>query len=444
MINKEEKNNYKYLNYIKNNEVIGFIEYQISVDEINITNVFVKEKYRRKKIASELLTELFKENVDKIFLEVNVNNRSAINLYRKFDFISTNIRKKYYQNKDDAYVMVKMLKDVYILGIESSCDETSISIVKNGKEDISTTINTQIPIHKNYGGVVPELASRLHLENITIVLEETLQKANMKLEDIDAFACTYGPGLLGSLLVGLEAAKTLSFIYNKPLIKVNHMMGHIYANKIGNDFNFPLLALVISGGHTDLIKMRSDLEFEYVSQTLDDAIGECFDKVARILGIPYPGGPNLEKLASKGKFTYEMPKLIKDKSSNFSFSGIKSYVNNFVHNEKQRKHDINKEDLACSFQTAVTDSLVDKTKMILRDTEIKQIIVAGGVSSNNYIRNRLTNLANDEKVNIIMPDKKYCTDNATMIAAAAYPLYLKKDFASFDIDAKSNLNIKSE
>lgn len=444
MIKREEKNNYKYLNYIKNDKVVGFIEYQISLDELSITNIFVNEEERRKKIASKLLSELFKEKVGKVFLEVNVNNISAIKLYRKFDFITINIRRNYYNQKDDAYIMVRMLKDVYILGIESSCDETSISIVKNGKVDISTTINTQIPVHKKYGGVVPELASRLHLENITIVLEETLKKANMKLEDMDAFACTYGPGLLGSLLVGLEAAKTLSFIYKKPLIKVNHMMGHIYANKIESDFNFPLLALVISGGHTDLIRMNSDLEFDYISQTLDDAIGECFDKVARILDIPYPGGPNLEKLASNGECNYKMPKLIKDKTTNFSFSGIKSYVNNLVHNEKQRKHNINKEDLACSFQTSVTDSLVDKTRLALKENNINQIIVAGGVSSNSYIRNRLYNLANEENVNIIMPDKKYCTDNATMIAAAAYPLFLKKDFASFDIDAKSNLQLKSE
>lgn len=329
------------------------------------------------------------------------------------------------------------MKDTFILAIESSCDETSVSIVKNGTEDISTTINSQIDIHKKYGGVVPEIASRNHLENITIVLDETLKKVNMKLEDIDAFACTYGPGLLGSLLVGLESAKTLSFIYEKPFIKVNHMMGHIYAANIGNKLKYPLIALVISGGHTDLILMESENKFKYLGKTLDDAIGECYDKVARILELPYPGGPNIEILAKSGESTYQMPSILNDNSYNFSFSGIKSYINNLVHNEKQRGNKVNKNNLACSFQMSVTNLLVNKTKSAIIDYKIKNLIVVGGVASNYYIRNKLNEMSKEIKINMYVPDKKYCTDNATMIGAAAYVLYKEKKFSELNTNAKS-------
>lgn len=329
------------------------------------------------------------------------------------------------------------MKDVYIMAIESSCDETSVSIVKNGKEDIATIINSQIDIHKIYGGVVPEIASRKHLENLTMVIDQTLKKANMKLEEMDAFAATYAPGLMGGLLVGLETTKTLSLIYEKPFIKVNHMMGHIYANNINNFLKYPLIALIISGGHTDLILMKAQREFEYIGRTLDDAIGESYDKVARILNISYPGGPNLEKLASKGQETYKMPILMNDESYNFSFSGIKSHINNFVHNETQRGNQIRKEDLAASFQNTVTRLLVTKTKKALIDFKITNLIVAGGVSSNSFIRENLNKMCTEINVEMKVPDKIYCTDNATMIGAAAYVLYKEKEFASLDTNAKS-------
>lgn len=329
------------------------------------------------------------------------------------------------------------MKDVYILAIESSCDETSVSIVKNGTEDIATTINSQIDIHKKYGGVVPEIASRTHLENITIVIDETLKKSKMKIENIDAFACTYGPGLLGSLLIGLESAKTLSFIYNKPFIKVNHMMGHIYAANIGNKLEYPLIALVISGGHTDLILMKSENEFQYIGQTLDDAIGECYDKVARILKLPYPGGPNIERLAKSGNSTYKMPSILNDSSYNFSFSGIKSYINNLVHNEEQRGNKINKNNLASSFQETVTKLLVNKAKSAIINFKVKNLIVVGGVASNSYIREKLSEMSKEIDITMYVPDKKYCTDNATMIGAAAYVLYKDKKFSELSTNAKS-------
>ena len=225
------------------------------------------------------------------------------------------------------------MKDTYILGIESSCDETSVSIVKNGKEEIATVISSQIDIHKNYGGVVPEIASRQHIKNMSIVLEECFHQANMDLSDISAIAITYGPGLIGSLLIGLEAAKTLSFVTQKPLVPVHHIDGHIYANNLMEELKFPLIALVVSGGHTELIYMKDHYNFEKLGGTLDDAVGECYDKVARVLGIPYPGGPEIDRLASLGKPTYSLPHPLKDDSYNFSFSGLKSAVINLVHNE---------------------------------------------------------------------------------------------------------------
>ncbi len=333
------------------------------------------------------------------------------------------------------------MKDVYILAVESSCDETSVSIIKNGYEDIATIINSQIDVHTKYGGVVPEVASRLHLENITMVINECLEKANMKLEDMDAFACTYAPGLLGSLLVGVEATKALAFIYNKPFIATNHMMGHIYANMIGNKLEYPLISLIVSGGHTDLILMKSEDSFEYLGSTLDDAIGEAYDKVARILDLPYPGGPNVEKYALEGNPTYKMPQIMNDESFNFSFSGIKSHCNNLVHNEHQRGNEINKNDLAFSFQNCVTSHLVDKTKKALLKYNIKTFLLSGGVAANSFIRNALKNMCDEIGVEMHMPEKRYCTDNAAMIGAAAYVLYKHKKFADLSVNAQSHITL---
>lgn len=333
------------------------------------------------------------------------------------------------------------MKDVYILAVESSCDETSVSIIKNGHEDVATIINSQIDVHTKYGGVVPEVASRLHLENITMVINECLKKANMKLEDMDAFACTYAPGLLGSLLVGVEATKALAFIYNKPFIATNHMMGHIYANMIGNELEYPLLSLIVSGGHTDLILMKSENEFEYLGQTLDDAIGEAYDKVARILDLPYPGGPNVERYALEGNPSYKMPNILMDDSYNFSFSGIKSHVNNLVHNAKQRKEDVNKYDVARSFQDCVTNHLVDKTKKALLNYNLKTFLISGGVAANSHIREALKSMCDSIGVCMHMPEKKYCTDNAAMIGAASYVLYKHNQFASFDLNAQSHVKL---
>ena len=329
------------------------------------------------------------------------------------------------------------MKDTYILGIESSCDETSVSIVKNGTEEIATVISTQIDIHKDFGGVVPEIASRHHVKNITFVLEECLEKAKMTMDEIDAIAITYGPGLIGSLLIGLEAAKTLAFVYNKPLIPVHHIAGHIYANSLVRPLEFPLLAVVVSGGHTELIEMVDHYKFHKIGGTLDDAIGECYDKVARVINLEYPGGPKIDKLASIGKDTYKLPIPLKDDSYNFSFSGLKSAVINLAHNEEQRGVELRKEDLATSFQKVAVESITSKVRKAIIEKNIKNVIVAGGVAANQGLRNAMEELTNELGVQLSIPPMKYCTDNGTMIAAAGYYAMLDGRRADLTLNSKS-------
>ena len=334
------------------------------------------------------------------------------------------------------------MKDTYIFAIESSCDETSAAVIKNGKEVISLTISSQISTFENYGGVVPELASRMHTENITYVIDDCIKKSNMKFEDMDAIAVTYSPGLLGSLLVGIEAAKVLSLVYNKPLIAVNHIAGHIYANNLeDNSIIFPSLGLVVSGGHTEIILLENDFNFKVLGSTLDDAIGEAFDKVARVLDLKYPGGPNVEKLAKEGNPSYKLPIPMNDDSLNLSFSGLKSSIINLVHNETQRGNTINKADLACSFQTTAVDELVRKVELAFNKYDVNNMIIAGGVASSSYLREKVQELTDKYNVKLSIPNKLYCTDNAAMIGAAAYPLYLKKEFVSFNLNGKSTSKV---
>jgi N6-L-threonylcarbamoyladenine synthase len=322
---------------------------------------------------------------------------------------------------------------VDILGIETSCDETSAAVVRDGREVLSNVVYTQIPLHRPYGGVVPEIASRAHVEKIRQVAGEALGDRK-----IDAVAVTYSPGLMGSLLVGVECAKALSFVYNKPLIAVNHIAGHIYANNLESPMKFPLLALVVSGGHTDLILMKGDYEFEHIGGTLDDAIGECYDKVARVLGIKYPGGPNVEKCALEGEHTYDLPIPMNDDSFNMSFSGLKSAIINLVHNEKQRGNEIRNNDLARSFQDVAIDQLCRKTELAIKKYDIKNMIIAGGVSANKYLRQEIKKVTDKYGVDLSVPSFVYCTDNAAMIGAAAYPLYLKGEFADLSLNATSS------
>lgn len=334
------------------------------------------------------------------------------------------------------------MKDIYILGIESSCDETSASIIRNGTDEIATVILSQIDIHTNFGGVVPEIASRHHVKNITMVIEDCFNKANMSMNEIDAIAVTYGPGLIGSLLVGLESAKTLSFIYNKPLIPVHHIAGHIYANNLVKTMKYPLIALVVSGGHTDLVYMEDEYKFKRLGGTLDDAVGECYDKVARVIGVGYPGGPVIDKMATVGSHTYNLPIPLDDNSYNFSFSGLKSAVINLVHNEEQRGNEINKEDLATSFQEVVVDIITKKTLKALKDFNVKNLVLAGGVAANKGLRDKLTLICEENDIDYTFPPIKYCTDNAAMIATAGYFLYKEGRFSDLQLNAKSSVELQ--
>lgn len=334
------------------------------------------------------------------------------------------------------------MNDTYILAIESSCDETSASIVKNGNEEISTVVLSQMDTHANYGGVVPEIASRMHIENITLVLEETIKKSNLTMDDIDAIAVTYGPGLIGSLLIGVEAAKTLAYIYNKPLVPVHHIAGHIYANNLERNMEFPLMALVVSGGHTELVYMRENYSFKKVGGTLDDAVGEAYDKVARVLNLPYPGGPLVDKLAHEGEDTYNLPIPLDDDTYNFSFSGIKSAVINLKHNEEQRGNNINMANLACSFQNRVVKILTKKTMRSLKKYNVNNLIIAGGVAANSGIRNEFEKLCKENNIKLTVPKINRCTDNAAMIGAAGYYAYKLKRFADINLNAKATDELK--
>ncbi len=433
--------NHDYANiyvYLIDDVITGFIQYEEHYEVCDIINIAVSEEYQNKGIGKALIDYLINHTkCEKIMLEVRENNLKALNLYHKCNFKEINRRKKYYGNEDAIIMEREVAMDVYIMGIESSCDETSISIVKNGHEEIATTVLTQMDTHALYGGVVPEIASRMHTENITMVLEDVLSKTDLTMDDISAIAVTYAPGLLGSLLVGVEFAKVLSLVYDKPLIATHHIAGHIYANNLVKKMEFPLLALVVSGGHTELVLMEDDYKFKVLGTTLDDAVGECFDKVARVLDLPYPGGPNVEKYAKMGKPTYDLPKPMENDELNFSFSGLKSAVINLNHNELQRGNEIRKYDLACSFQTVAIDELIRKTKLAIEKYDIKRVIVAGGVSANGFLREEMEKLCKKMHVDLTIPPLKYCTDNATMIACAAYPQYLNHDFADLSLRAKS-------
>lgn len=329
------------------------------------------------------------------------------------------------------------MKDVIILGIESSCDETSVAIVKNGREVLSNVINTQISIHELYGGVVPEIASRNHVENISPVMKEALKEANIKMDDIDAVACTYGPGLVGALLVGVSYAKALSYAANKPLIGVNHIQGHIAANYITyKDLKPPFLTLLISGGNTQLVLVKDYTEFEILGKTKDDAIGEAFDKIARVIGLGYPGGPKMDKLAKEGIPNIELPKVHVE-GLNFSFSGLKTAIINLHH----KNPNINKADLAASFEKDVAEILLKNTKMAVKETNINKIALAGGVSANSYIRKAFKELEEKERIQVYYPELKLCTDNAAMIASAGYYNYLKNNFSNLDLNAVPNLKL---
>lgn len=318
-------------------------------------------------------------------------------------------------------------KDILVLGIESSCDETSVAVVKNGREVLSMVTNTQIDIHKLYGGVVPEIASRNHVMNIDGVYKQALLEASVTIEDIDVIAVTYGAGLLGSLIVGVNFAKALAYMTNKPLVAVNHIEGHIAANYIEHkDLEPPFACLIVSGGHTALVEMQSYTNRKLIGTTTDDAVGEAFDKVARECGLEYPGGPNVQKQAEQGKVSIKFTNMDKEKIKdfNFSYSGLKTAVINYMHNKRQKNEEINIPNVCASFQDEAVSQLVNKSVFALKTFNYDKIVLAGGVSANLCLRNKLKEKAEKINAKVYFPPLKLCTDNAAMIASAGYYNYI--------------------
>lgn len=350
----------------------------------------------------------------------------------------------YYDRMKIKFQELRHKKDVLILSIESSCDETSIAIIKNGREVLSNIIASQIEIHRRFGGVVPEVASRNHITAISNILDEALESANLTKKDIDAVAVTYGAGLVGALMVGVNFAKALAYSLDIPLIAVSHVHGHIAANYISHPtLEPPFVCLMVSGGHTALLEIQDYNSFKLLGSTVDDAVGEAFDKVARVLGLPYPGGPEIDKLAKIGqkKYDFVISHSLQN-TLNFSFSGVKTGVVNLVHNKTQKGEEIDKADIAASFQECVTDELCTKAAKAIAMTGIKKLVVAGGVGANSRLNEKLREFAKRNEFEVFSPVLKYCTDNAAMIGSAAY--YMLKDglgLADLSLTAKPNVNL---
>jgi N6-L-threonylcarbamoyladenine synthase len=333
-----------------------------------------------------------------------------------------------------------------ILAIESSCDETSVAVIEDGDQILSNIVASQVKSHQRFGGVVPEVASRHHVEEITLCIEEALIKADVKPDDLSGVAVTYGPGLVGALLIGISAAKAFAWAHDLPLIPVNHMAGHIYAAHFVEPLQFPLMALLVSGGHTELVYMKETGSFEIIGETRDDAAGEAYDKVGRVLGLKYPSGKELDTLAHLGKDTYDFPRaMIKEDNYDFSFSGLKSSFINTVHNAQQREEELNIENLAASFQASVIDVLVDKTVRACKEYPVKQLVMAGGVAANQGLRERLAQALADElpEVTFIVPPLRLCGDNAAMIGAAAFVEAEKGHIATYELNAEPSLSFQT-
>lgn len=335
------------------------------------------------------------------------------------------------------------MKRVLLLAIESSCDETSVAVVADGHQILSNIIASQIHSHRRFGGVVPEVASRHHVEQITFCIEEALEEAAVRPEDLSGVAVTYGPGLVGALLIGVSAAKAFAWAHGLPLIPVNHMAGHTYAANLIEPLKFPLISLLVSGGHTELVYMKEAGSYEIIGETRDDAAGEAYDKIGRVLGLSYPSGKEVDLLAHKGKDTYHFPRaMLKEDNYDFSFSGLKSSFINTVHNAQQREEKLNKEDLAASFQASVVDVLVEKTIRACQEYSVKQLIIAGGVAANQGLREKMKKSLEENlpTTHLIIPSLRLCGDNAAMIGAAAYIEWEKGHFAEWDLNALPGLN----
>ncbi|NMB09452.1 MAG: tRNA (adenosine(37)-N6)-threonylcarbamoyltransferase complex transferase subunit TsaD [Tissierellia bacterium] len=335
-------------------------------------------------------------------------------------------------------------ENIKILAIETSCDETSVAVLENGRNVLSNIISSQIETHKRFGGVVPEVASRLHLESINNIIEEALKEADLEFKDIDVVACTKGPGLIGALLVGVSSAKAISYALDIPLVGVNHMQGHVCANYISHkDLEPPFISLVVSGGHTYLIHVKSYFDYDIIGRTRDDAAGESYDKVARALGLPYPGGPEIDRAAKKGnKEAVDFPRVILDKETyDFSFSGLKTSVLNYLNHEKQHNREINIYDVSASFQQAALDVLVDKSFKLANELNMDKIVVSGGVAANSLLQDMMLARGKEENKKIYFPEKILCTDNAAMIGCAGYYDYINGTRDGLDLKVYPNLEL---
>lgn len=332
------------------------------------------------------------------------------------------------------------MKKVRILSIESSCDETAVAITEDGKL-LANVVATQISVHQKYGGVMPEIASRLHCENIAVCLKEAMEQANLKYEDLSAIAVTRGPGLIGCLHVGMQAAKTIAMLYKKPLIPVHHLAGHIYANEYVGTLKFPLLCVVVSGGNTELVLMEDHMNFKIIGETKDDAVGECYDKVARVLGLPYPGGVPIDQHAKNGVHAYDLPKPLHGQGFDFSYSGLKTSVINLVNTLKMKGEEINIDDMARSFQDVAIGMIVEKTIKAAKEFDVRQIVLAGGVSANSYLREEMQKHFANSPIELIIPPLWCTTDNAAMICKVAEHLYKEKFFAPLSIGVDPNWKI---
>ncbi len=336
------------------------------------------------------------------------------------------------------------MKDLKILAIETSCDETSVSVIKNGREILSNTISSQIPTHRIFGGVVPEIASRMHLENINLIIQESLSEAKLGFNDIDIVACTKGPGLIGALLVGISSAKAISYALDIPLVGVNHMQGHICANYlVHSDLEPPFIGLIVSGGHTYLVHVKSYGDFEIIGRTRDDAAGESFDKIARALGLPYPGGPEIDKQARLGNAkAIEFPRVIIDKKTyDFSFSGLKTSVLNYINNQRQKNLEINVPDICASFQQAVLDVLIEKSLRLLKEKNMNKFVISGGVAANSKLIEMAEKMGMENNIKVYYPTKILSTDNAAMIGCAAYYDYINGKRDELDLKVYPNLEL---
>lgn len=431
---------------IENGEVIAYGELWYMFENCDLTKIVVKRDYRHRGYGRKMLkhlTHIAKERgCEFMHLEVDVKNDDAIKLYKMNGFTTVRTRKNYYENGSDAYDMIKGLieaKPRKILAIESSCDETACAIIDEELNVYSSVVTSQIDVHARFGGVVPEVASRMHVEQISTIIKEAVEQAKIKVEDVDAIAYTIGPGLIGSLHVGGIAAKSLAFFYDKPLIGVHHLKGHIFINELIKPLSYPVMALVVSGGHTELVYIENDESFRIIGTTLDDAIGEAYDKVARVMQEGYPGGPIIDKLAREGKPHYHLPTPKVD-AYDFSFSGLKNAVLQLVKKEEADGNEINKNDLAYAFQETALNVLVNKTEEALKEYPCRSVVLAGGVAANSRLRELMQERFADH--DLILPPLKYCTDNALMIACAALHYLKHEKFVELDAPSMPSMSIE--